>query len=125
MDTLSRFRRSVETSNRGRRRMGWRYSGEEKALAVAYCHQRQEEGWSLASIAEELGVSPLTLSRWLTGSAARTGGFREISVVEPELVVSPEEIGEVSPGLCVVTPGGLRIEGLEWPQVLELARAYS
>ena len=123
MDTLTRFRRSVETSNQGRRRKGWRYSEEEKALAVAFSRQQQEKDWSLALIAEELGVSALTLSRWRAERPSKPGGFREISVVEA--VDSTEEPPRASHGLRVVTPSGLQIEGLEWRQVLELARAYS
>lgn len=121
MDTLARFRKSVAASNHGRPRMGWRYTDEEKALALAFSHQRREEGCSLASITKELGISALTLSRWLRGHCP--GGFREIAVVEAKEATGDWE--EASHSLAVVTPGGLRIEGLEWSQVLELARGYS
>ena len=123
MDRVKQFREAAALENRGRERQGWRYSAELKALAVAHCRRSRDEGRTYGEIAEDLGISALTLSRWLetpavTAKPARS--FRPVTVMaatEASAVLSPPVPGE----LTVVTPSGFRIEGLSWPQVLELA----
>jgi len=60
----------------------------------------------------------LTLSRWLKAPEPAAAVFRPV-----EVIAEPESSVEIEAGsLCAVTPAGLRIEGLAWSQVLELAR---
>ena len=118
MDRARRFRKAAAEANRGRQLQGWRYGAELKSLAVAHCRVRRQSGGSFAEIAEELGVSTLTLSRWLKAPGSAAAVFRAV-----EVVAEPESSVEIEAGpLCAITPGGLRIEGLMWSQVLELAR---
>jgi hypothetical protein len=116
MDQARRFREAAAKENQGRQRLGWRYSSKVKALGVAHCRARRQGGGSFIAIAEELGISALTLSRWWKVPRPTPATFRPVKVVESETSAQIE--GQC---LCVVTPGGLRIEGLAWSQVLELA----
>ena len=118
MDRVRRFRESAAVENQGRQRLGWRYSADLKALGVAHCRARREDGGSYAEIAEELGISALTLSRWLESGKPSASAFRPV-----EVVAEPGSLTSIEAGsLRVILPTGLRIEGLVWPQVLELAR---
>ncbi|NJO55773.1 MAG: hypothetical protein HC834_04770 [Rhodospirillales bacterium] len=117
MDRARRFREAAAQLNQARDRTGWRYSAPLRQLAVDHCRQRRLAHVSFAEIAAELGISTVTLGRWLEqGDAVSSPGFREV-VVE----------GLASAGgstLAVVTPTGLRIEGLVFEQVLELTRGW-
>ena len=118
MDRAKQFRESAARENRGRTRTGWRYSAGLKGLAVAHVRDRRQSGDSWAEISEELGVSALTLGRWLEAEALPR--FYSVEVVGEDVKRSDSR----SSSLAVLTPGGLRIEGLEWPQVLELTRMF-
>ena len=118
MDRAKQFRESAARENSGRTKAGWRYSAELKGLAVAHVRQRRQSGDSWAVLSEELGVSSLTLGRWLEAEALAR--FYPVEVVGGEV----ERSDSGSTSLAVLTPGGLRIEGLEWPQVLELMRMF-
>lgn len=118
MDRAKRFRESAARENQGRTKTGWRYSPELKGLAVAHARERRQSGDSWAELSEELGVSALTLGRWLETEALPR--FHPVEVVGGEVERSDSGSGS----LAVLTPGGLRIEGLEWPQVLELMRIF-
>lgn len=127
MDLLQQFLDSASHSNQGRRKIGWRYSQEQKMLASQHCHARRDAGWSYSEIAEELGISPITLSRWVQSPPAPDGGVRQSASIQNGF--KPVEVVEAAadssvPSLAVVMPSGLRIEGLQWPQVLELAEAH-
>ena len=116
MDRAKQFREAAAQENRGRRRSGWRYSRELRTLAAAYCRRERQAGRPWTEIAEELGISTVTLSRWLEEPTG--AGFRPVTVVADEVV------SEKTSSLTAVTPGGLRLEGLSWSQVMELARSF-
>lgn len=116
MDRAKQFRETALRENRGRRKVGWRYSAELKSLAVEHVRDRRQSGATWAELVEELGVSALSLGRWLEESPCAR--FRPVEVI------ADCEPAEPAGSLTAVTPGGLRIEGLAWPQVLELARVF-
>jgi hypothetical protein len=73
-------------------------------------------GKSLGSVAEELGLGPATLTRWL----GRGGAGEPLRPVE---VQREEEAPGPTSSLVVVTPSGWRIEGLRLAELAELVRA--
>ena len=115
MDRSKQFREAAAQENEGRGRTGWRYSSELKSLAVTVVRDQRQAGVTWSEVAESLGVSALTLGRWLEEQPP--AGFRRVEVVEPE---AGHE--EPSRPLSALTPNGLRLEGLSWAQALELAR---
>lgn len=114
MDQLAAFQEAASRENQGRERTGWRYSKELRRLAVAYCQGERRSGRSFSRVAESLGITTLTLGRWLEEPVQPT--FHQIEV---RAVVPPSFAGT---GLRIVLPSGLAIEGLNLGQVVELAR---
>lgn len=117
MDLANQFLEAASHHNGDRGRRGWRYPPEIRALAVEYCRVRREEGRAYADIAADLGITSASLSRWQEEAPALESAFLPVQVVEPE---APPN----STVLSVVTPNGLRMEGLAWSQALELARVF-
>lgn len=115
MDRVRLFREAAARANEGRDRTGWRYSASLRRLAIEYCRASRHAHQPFSEIAETLGISTVTLGRWLEKEDAPSR-FREV-VVEP---LAPKA---VEPQLAVVTPSGLRVEGLDLSQVIELSRA--
>lgn len=117
MNQATRFREAAERHNEGRGRTGWRYPPEIRLLAVEYCEAAREAGASMASIAAELGITPMSLSRWLDEGVPRS------AVLPVQVIDSPTDESR-RPSLVAVTPGGLRIEGLDWAGILDLVRVF-
>jgi len=83
-------------------------------LAVAYCHGERRSGSPFSTVAESLGITTLTLGRWLEEPGQPT--FHQVEV---HSIASP---GPPGAGLRVLLPSGLAIDGLNLAQVVELAR---
>ena len=110
------FRRSVERSLGGRPGRGTSYPEPLRQEAIALARTGMLAGKSLRSVAEELGLGPATLTRWL-GRGGAGEPLRPVEVQREE-----EEPGQTS-SLVVVTPSGWRIEGLRLMDLPELLRA--
>ena len=123
MDRATQFREAAALANRHRDKTGWRYPDALRRLAVEHCLERRRARCAYSTIAEELGISALTLSRWRAQTEGPPKpGFREVHVEEPASAMSPPWS---IPMLSVVTPNGVRVEGLDLAQALELARALA
>lgn len=115
MDHLEAFRAAARRDNQGRERSGWRYSREARRLAVSYCRNERRSGISFSRISESLGITTLTLGRWLE-EPEQEPTFHQVDVRN---LSWPESSTE---SLRVVLPSGLTVEGLTLGQVVELAR---
>ncbi|MCG8462017.1 MAG: hypothetical protein MI919_37515 [Holophagales bacterium] len=74
---------------------------------------------SFSRIAEELGISTVTLGRWIReGTTEELPGFQEV-------VVEHDDESSSSDSLAVVLPNGVRIEGLSLAHASELARGWA
>jgi len=91
--------------------VGRRYPSELRALAVAVAEERREE--PLARVAADLGVSAMSLQRWLEQDEPVR--FRPVEV-EPGFAEVPTR------GLVLITPRGYRVEGLEAGSLVSLLR---
>jgi len=101
-EEVTRFRAAAALENRGRGRMGRRYSAGLQAQAVRYWTRRQQEGETLPEVAAALGVASWSLQRW-----ARAPRLRAVQVVT-------QSTQPVVPRLVVVlTADSVRIEGLD------------
>lgn len=117
MDRARLFREAAARANEGRDRTGWRYSASLRRLAIEYCRVCRRAHKPFSEIAESLGISTVTLGRWLEKEGEQEPSrFREV-------VVGPVVPKAVEAQLAVVTPSGLRVEGLDLSQVIELSRA--
>ena len=93
------------------------YSAETKAIALAYARRRIAEGASVTAVSSEIGLSAVTLARWLRGSRSRSGKFLSVEV---GIEAAPVR-GEV----VVHGPRGVRVEGADARFVAELIVALS
>ena len=118
MDLAAQFRRAASEIHQARDRRGRRYSATARRLAVRYCRQQRQAGQSFADIAEASSVHVATLGRWLEADSEPP--IPEVAEFHPVSVVAAS-----SSTLTVALPSGLRIDGLELHQVVELAQALS
>jgi hypothetical protein len=113
---VERFRSAVARSLSGRPGRGTRYREDLRQEAIALARTGLLEGKSLGKLAVELGIGPVTLTRWL-GRGGAGEPLRPVEVQREE-----EEPGQAC-SLVVVTPSGWRIEGLRLADLTELLRA--
>lgn len=110
--TVDHFRKEAMRRKRGKRRGSSEYPKEMRKFAMAFARKAIAGGGTKAGSARDLGVSCMTLDKWLGESASEEDPtFREI-VVEPEA----SKVG----ALVLVTPAGMRVEGLSVETAAEL-----
>jgi transposase-like protein len=111
---IKRFQQ--EASQQGAGGAGKRYSAALRRLAAAIAQERSQE--PLSRIARELGVSPVSLQRWV--EQERPARFRPVQVQPQEEPVEP--IPSAEAGLLLITPRGYRIKGLDVARLADLLR---
>jgi hypothetical protein len=89
-------------------------SAELRAGAISYARRRAAEDAPQSVIAEELGVSIMSVGRWLRA--------RESAALVPVRIIADPAGG--SSGLEVVTPRGLRVVGLEMDTLCALLERH-
>jgi hypothetical protein len=94
-----------EAAQQGAGGAGKRYSVELRRLAVAVAQERSAE--PLSRIARELGVSVVSLQRWI--EREEPARFRPVQVLA---TAEPDHSGPAR-GLSLITPRGYRVEGLD------------
>lgn len=110
------LRRELRRRDGGR---GKRFDGELRRRMVAFAEDRRRDGASWKTIATELGACVDTVRRWCGGGApVTTRPLRRVEVVADAVV----EL-RAPAALAIVTPGGLRIEGVAIDDVVALVRA--
>lgn len=123
MDRARQFREAAAHLNRDRGKNGWRYPEPLRVLAVEHCRERRRAQLSFSRIAAELGVSTVTLGRWIERAETLPAPEEERPVFR-QVVVEPEQLAATT-GLALVLPSGLRIEGLGVADTLELVRGLA
>lgn len=99
--TIEEFRKASEQRKKSEGRKPAPYSDSQKKFAVQYARKQLDGGMSRAAVAKSLGVSDVTISKWLDPEQKK---FRRVKVKD----------GSVTKGsLAVVMPNGIRVEGLD------------
>jgi DNA-binding transcriptional regulator YiaG len=106
-----------------------------REVATAFARRRSEAGVSQEAIADELGLSTMTVHRWLSSrllavpSAARESETPTAAArnkpprLRPVHVVCSKSRGASSKSvLVVISPAGFRVEGLVLADLLTLLR---
>ncbi len=108
---LVELRRAV--SDLGPKRPGRRVPAALRTRLMAVVRERRSGGTSLRDLADSLGLSGETLTRWMSrqGAAPERTAERPLPVVVTSLPAA---------ALTLVTPGGFRVEGLSVASVAEL-----
>lgn len=116
MDTeVRRFRRDSVRHLGTRSGTAVRYTPALRRRAVGYARRRRDAGVAVAAIARELGLRPRTLGVWLR-EPTRTPRLRRVTLDPESAVTGPGGRG------VLVTPQGVRVEGLEVPDLVTLLR---
>jgi hypothetical protein len=87
---------------------------ELRTRCQAYASRRASEGASQTLIAEELGLSAMSIQRWLRAKA-----LPSVTAMFPVHVRAPAPLQSTSRAV-VTTPRGLRIEGLDLDAICTL-----
>lgn len=113
-DQARRFQATALRHLRGKTGRGVRYPEELHREAVSYAKARRQRGDSILAICRDLGVNPVTLTRWLR--RAHDPEFRRVEIL-------PSGDPAMGPaGVTVTTPSGIRIEGLDLESLVFLLR---
>jgi hypothetical protein len=116
-DEIGRLRAEVRRLAQGKPRSQVRYPAGFRHAAVRLVRRRVEQGSSVARLARGLGVSEPTLTKWLrppTGARLR-----------PVAVAAPPPAPAGARGPVLVTPHGLRVEGLDPTALIAVLRALA
>lgn len=92
-----------------------RYSQEERDAITQQARRMRAEGMKMSAIVSELGVSSLSLTKWLKES-------RPAPAFLPVQVVGAGVTTNTSADMTLVTPSGYRVEGLTPDTLLALLR---
>lgn len=112
-----RLRRDLSALERG---PGKRYPRELRARVAAWARREIGAGRGFHGLARRLALHPQSLKAWLE-DAAVTGALVPIEIVEAAATDAPRTDTRA---LCVVTPRGLRIEGLMLDEVATLLARF-
>src|SRR5712692_11788968 len=116
-EQVRQLRAQVRRVQQGRPPTAVRYPIAIRRRATALARRRQAEGGEVTAIAREVGVAPWTLALWLR--RPRGAVMRTVDVV-PD---APRATGSGGSGPVVITPLGLRVEGLDRESLVAVLRA--
>ncbi|MHC5035025.1 MAG: hypothetical protein ACYTFZ_08310, partial [Planctomycetota bacterium] len=103
-----------------------RYGAEIQREALVLVSALREEGFTWAEVTETLTIGQATLTYWTrraeeSQAPAQQADMLPVAVVAGTLADS-DETRPRSDGPVVVLPDGVRVEGLDLPEIVELVR---
>jgi transposase-like protein len=113
---IRRLRAEAERLAQGKSRSQVRYSPAFRRTAVALARMRVQQGSSVARLAQAVGVSMPTLTKWLRPTAVP--GLRPVAVTSAP---PPERCAAAS--AVLITPKGVRVEGLDRDTLVAVLQA--
>lgn len=116
-DRVRRVRAEILRLRHGRPPTAVRYPNAIRQQVTAIARRRRAEGANVPAIAREIGVAPWTLELWLRQPAAAV--IRAVAVVSE----APRSSGAPGAGPVLITPEGLRVEGLDRDTLVAVLRA--
>ena len=127
LDSARRLRLQARSfENRGKP-TGTRYSPAFRAEVVRHARAQVREGVAVSRIARSLGLRPKTLTLWMRDMPASK--LRTVRVVPGErdarALPSAAAVPAAEQRLVVVTPSGVRVEGLDVDGVVQVLRVLA
>jgi hypothetical protein len=124
-DPIRQLRSDVRHLTHGKVPTAVRYPAAFQTAAVVLARPRLSRGLSIARVARDLGLPSQALGRWLRRPAAAPvarsrGVIRPVAVVPAAVAVSGPPAGPV-----LLTPQGLRVEGLDREGLIAVLRALA
>jgi transposase-like protein len=114
-DPTTRLRRQARQFLNTSSPTATRYSASFRREVVDHALARLAEGVSIGRIARALSLRPKSLQVWLRSK--RSPSLRRVRVVDPPPAIESR--------LVVVTPAGIRVEGLDLGSAAKLLRLLS
>ena len=115
---IRRLRAAAQQLAHGKAPRAIRYPAPFRAAAVRVARAHREQGRAVADLAHDLGLTAPTLIRWLDGPTAPR--VRPVTIAPAPLV---EERASARPVL--ITPQGVRVEGLDRAALIAVLRALA
>ena len=108
-------------SENRRKPTGTRYSPAFRAEVVIHARDQVRAGVAVSRIARDLGLRPKTLTLWMRDT--RVSKLRAVRVEHDGRPVSATAaVAAAERRLVVVTPSGVRVEGLDVDGVVQVLR---
>ena len=123
LDSAVRLRSQARQFTNRRKPTATRYSAAFRAEVVLIARARVADGIAVARIARELGLRTQTLSLWLRGTPATA--LRAVRVERDPDSAIPVAVATSGIRPVVVTPSGLRVEGLDLAGIVQLMRSLA
>ena len=121
LDSARCLRLQARRFENRRKPTGTRYSSVFRTAAAAHAHAEVRAGVAVARIARDLGLRPKTLTLWMRRMPASQ--LRPVGVERPVPMSTVVTTVEARPVL--VTPSGVRVEGLDLDGIVQLMRALA
>ena len=127
LDSARRLRSQARLFENRRQPTGTRYSPAFRAEVVRHARAQVREGVAVSRIARSLGLRPKTLTLWMRDMPASK--LRTVRVVSGErdarALPSAAAVPAAEQRLVVVTPSGVRVEGLDLEGIVHLMRSLA
>jgi transposase-like protein len=123
LDSAVRLRSQARQFTNRRKPTGTRYSAAFRVEVVSIAGARVATGVPVARIARELGLRTQTLALWLRRE--RVPKLRAVRVEHDPHVAAPLALAASEIRPVVVTPSGVRIEGLDLDGLVRLVRSLA
>jgi hypothetical protein len=114
-DSLQTLRAEARRLAHGKVPQGIRYPARFRVAAVTLARAQLRRGQRVDRIAEGLGVTTPTVARWLQRPHA--------PVLRPVAVIAPPAAAAPGSRIVLVTPHGVRVEGLDREGLVAVLRA--
>ena len=124
LDSARRLRSQARRFENRRQPTGTRYSAAFRAEVVIHARGQVRAGVAVSRIARDLGLRPKTLTLWIRDT--RVSKLRAVRVERaPRPVPAAASVAAAEQRLVVVTPSGVRVEGLDLDGVVHLMRSLA
>ena len=124
LDSARRLRSQARQFENRRKPTGTRYSPAFRAEVVTHAHAEVRKGVAVARIACDLGLRPKTLTLWMRRMpASKLRAVRVEHDPRPGPMPAAEAIPERR--AVIVTPSGVRVEGLDLDGIVQLMRSLA
>ena len=124
LDSARRLRLQARRFENRRQPTGTRYSAAFRAEVVFHARARVRAGVAVSRIARDLGLRPKTLTLWMRG--VPVSKLRTVRVErDAQPVPAAATVATAEQRLVVVTPSGVRVEGLDLDGIVQLMRSLA
>ena len=115
---IRRLRSAAQQLAHGKAPRAIRYPARFRAAVVRLARAHRDRGRAVADVAHDLGLTAPTLIRWLEGPPAPQ--------VRPVMIAPAAREEESAPARPVlITPQGVRVEGLDRAALIAVLRALA